>query len=177
KATMGQQFAWEPDAVARRLNRLMIEDVQAEQYFTLAYAEVDVLTGDVALVQAGHPHPVILRADGQIDVIGAGGLPIGLIADAAFETVFARLMPGDRLVLLSDGVTECPSPTGEELGQEGLVKLLERLADLSSAQLIEALQWELVAHHGNAEFPDDVSALIFDYVGVDAEDSQPDNMP
>ncbi|MGL5009743.1 MAG: PP2C family protein-serine/threonine phosphatase, partial [Paracoccaceae bacterium] len=91
KASMGQQFAWEPHTVASRLNRLMIEDVQAEQYFTLAYAEIDLLTGEVAMVQAGHPHPVILRADGQIDVIGAGGLPIGLIADAQYDTVMAHL--------------------------------------------------------------------------------------
>ncbi|MCU0801736.1 MAG: SpoIIE family protein phosphatase [Rhodobacteraceae bacterium] len=165
KATMGQQFAWEPHAVAARLNRLMIEDVQAEQYFTLAYAEVDLTTGEVALVQAGHPHPVILRADGRIEVIGGGGLPIGLIPEAPYETVAAHLQPGDRLMLLSDGVTECPSPQGDELGQDGLVTILHRLGEMTSPQLIEALQWELVSHHGKAEFPDDVSALILDYYG------------
>jgi phosphoserine phosphatase RsbU/P len=174
KATMGQQFAWEPEAVASRLNRLMLEDVQAEQYFTLAYAEVDLFTGALAIVQAGHPHPVILRANRKVEVIGAGGLPIGLIPGAVYETVLAQLSPGDRLVLLSDGVTECPSPVGEELGQDGLTFILERLADLPSEQLIEALQWELVAFHGKAEFPDDVSALIFDYTGPD---SQCESMP
>jgi phosphoserine phosphatase RsbU/P len=167
KATMGQQFAWEPDEVASRLNRLMLEDVQAEQYFTLGYAEIDLFTGEIAVVQAGHPHPVILRADKRVEVIGAGGLPIGLIPGAAYETVMARLEPGDRLVLLSDGVTECPSPAGAELGQDGLTAVLERLCDLPSEQLIEALQWELVAFHGKAEFPDDVSALVFDYTGPD----------
>jgi sigma-B regulation protein RsbU (phosphoserine phosphatase) len=167
KATMGQQFAWEPDEVATRLNRLMLDDVQAEQYFTLAYAEVDLFTGGISLVQAGHPHPVILRADRQVEVIGVGGLPIGLIPGAGYETVQVQLRPGDRLMLLSDGVTECPSPTGMELGQEGLTFILERLADLPSEQLIEALQWELVAFHGKPEFPDDVSALIFDYTGPD----------
>jgi phosphoserine phosphatase RsbU/P len=168
KAAMGQQFAWEPDAVAVRLNRLMLDDVQAEQYFTLAYAEVDLFTGAIAVVQAGHPHPVILRANRRIEVIGNGGLPIGLIPNATYETIAAHLLPGDRLILLSDGITECPSPCGEELGQDGLTFILERLADLPSEQLIEALQWELVAFHGKAEFPDDVSALIFDYHGPDS---------
>lgn len=169
KAAMGQQFAWEPDAVASRLNRLMLEDVQAEQYFTLAYAEIDLFTGECAIVQAGHPHPVILRANRRVEVIGAGGLPIGLIADAEYETIKARLEPGDRLILLSDGVTECPSPSGEELGQDGLTFILERLADMRSDQLIEALQWELVAFHGMPDFPDDVSALIFDYTGLESQ--------
>ncbi|MGL4319507.1 MAG: PP2C family protein-serine/threonine phosphatase [Paracoccaceae bacterium] len=174
KATMGQQFAWEPDEVATRLNRLMLDDVQAEQYFTLAYAEVDLFTGGVSLVQAGHPHPVILRADRQIEMIGVGGLPIGLIPGAVYEIVQVQLRPGDRLMLLSDGVTECPSPNGVELGQEGLTFILERLGDMPSEQLIEALQWELVAFHGKAEFPDDVSALIFDYTGPD---NHLDSMP
>ncbi|MFM2388883.1 MAG: hypothetical protein RLZZ437_438 [Pseudomonadota bacterium] len=168
KAAMGQQFAWEPEAVAARLNRLMLDDVQAEQYFTLAYAEVDLFTGELTMVQAGHPHPVIMRVSGEIEVLGTGGLPIGLIPDAEYETIHAQLKPGDRLVLLSDGVTECPSPHGQELGQEGLLFILERLADMPSEQLIEALQWELVAYHGKPEFPDDVSALIFDYAGPDS---------
>jgi phosphoserine phosphatase RsbU/P len=171
KASLGQQFAWSPDTVAAKLNRLMIEDVQADQYFTLAYAEVDMVTGNLALVQAGHPHPVILRQDGQIDVIGVGGLPIGLIADAGYETVMAQLSPGDRLILASDGITECPSPVGEELGQDGFLRLLARLQTLPSDQLIEALQWELVTFHGKAEFPDDVSAIIFDYSGPNPPDS------
>jgi sigma-B regulation protein RsbU (phosphoserine phosphatase) len=171
KASLGQQFAWSPDTVASKLNRLMIEDVQADQYFTLAYAEVDMVTGNLALVQAGHPHPVILRQSGQIDVIGVGGLPIGLIADAGYETVMAQLFPGDRLILVSDGITECPSPGGEELGQEGFLRLLERLQALPSDQLIEALQWELVTFHGKAEFPDDVSAIMFDYIGPNPPDS------
>ncbi len=85
-----------------------------------------------------------------------------------------QLLPGDRLILLSDGVTECPSPTGTELGQDGLLFILERLSDMPSEQLIEALQWELVSYHGKPEFPDDVSALIFDYTGPD---SQRANMP
>ncbi len=171
KASLGQQFAWSPDTVAARLNRLMIEDVQADQYFTLAYAEVDLLTGNVALVQAGHPHPVVMRADGRIDMIGAGGLPIGLIAEAKYDTVTAHLSPGDRLVLLSDGITECPSPDGTELGQDGLVQILQRLHDLPSDQLIEALQWEMVAFHGGADFPDDVSAIVFDYAGLEPPDT------
>jgi phosphoserine phosphatase RsbU/P len=171
KATLGQQFAWSPDTVASKLNRLMIDDVQADQYFTLAYAEVDMATGTLALVQAGHPHPVIIRKNGVIDVIGAGGLPIGLIADAGYETVMAQLLPGDRLLLVSDGITECPSVSGDELGQDGFTALLARLRALPSDQLIEALQWELVTFHGNGDFPDDVSAIVFDYTGPNPPDT------
>ena len=43
----------------------MIEDLQVDQYFTLAYAEVNMVTGAFARTQAGHPHPLVLRRDGR----------------------------------------------------------------------------------------------------------------
>ena len=160
----GARDAYPPEEVAFRLNRMMIEDVQVEQYFTLAYAEIDLTTGHVKLVQAGHPHPFHLRGD-QMMPIGEGGMPIGLIPGATYNAVSTQLLPGDRLFLVSDGVTECPGPDGRELGTEGLQAMLERSAGLASPNLLEALMWDLSAYSGGQDFPDDVSGIMFDYSG------------
>jgi sigma-B regulation protein RsbU (phosphoserine phosphatase) len=154
-----------PEQVAERLNRLMVEDVQAEHYLTMACADIDLATGAVRLVQAGHPHPVILRADGRVEVLGDGGLPVGLFPGAAWERVEARLAPGDRLFLVSDGVTECPSPDGREFGAEGLAAFLAGHAGLDDDALLDALVWALAAHAGTEDFPDDVSGAIFTRTG------------
>lgn len=154
-----------PEDVAARFNRTMLEDLQVDQYFTMAYAQVDLAGGQVALVQAGHPYPLILRRSGQIDRLGGGGLPIGLLPGAQHDRVTAQLYPGDRLFLLSDGVTECPSPDGQELGEDGLERLIHKNRDLDSAALLDALIWDLASHMGSEEFPDDVSGLLFDYRG------------
>ena len=159
----GQRAVWPPEEVARRLNRMMFDEIRVEQYFTLAYAEIDMATGQVALVQAGHPHPAILRADGRVDYIGAGGLPIGLIEGATFERTTTQLFPGDRLFLVSDGATECPSPTGAELGEDGLRAILTANRTLDGEAFLEALVWELSRHSGGGEFPDDVSGALFSY--------------
>ena len=161
----GARDAWPPAEVAARLNRIMLEDLQVDQYFTLAYAEVDLETGHFSLVQAGHPHPMILRHNGSVEQLGEGGLPIGLIEGAAYSQTTARLCPGDRLFLMSDGVTECPNPDGEELGEEGLRKLLLQNAVLPSADLLEALVWDLNTHAGGQDCPDDISGILFDYRG------------
>lgn len=161
----GARDAWPPEMVAARFNRMMLEDMQVEQYFTMAYAEVDLETGRVQLVQAGHPHPIIIRAGGGIEQIGNGGLPIGLLPNVTFERIEARLRPGDRLFLVSDGVTECPALDGEEFGSEGLVSFLQRNADTEAQALLEALVWELNGHTGGADFPDDVSGVLFHYRG------------
>lgn len=161
----GRPEAWPPEMVAHRLNRMMTEGFAVDQYFTMAYAEIDLFTGQVRLVQAGHPHPLVMRADGQIDVIGAGGMPIGLIEGCTYDRITFALCQGDRLFLMSDGLTECPNPAGEELGTEGLSRLLMKSRNLHSSALLEALVWDLTAYAGNSDFPDDVSGIIFDYRG------------
>lgn len=160
----GGRDAWPPELVAWRLNRLVMTDMPVDQYFTMAYAEVDLATGRVLLVQAGHPHPAILRHNGTVEFVGSGGLPIGLFASASYERTVLKLDPGDRLLLVSDGVTECPSPQGD-LGEEGLARLLVANRDLSDPSLLEALVWNLVDHYGSEEFPDDVSGVMFRYTG------------
>lgn len=162
--SQGGRSAWPPEIVAERLNRMMIEEFQVDQYFTIAYGEVDLETGIVRLVQAGHPHPAVLRADGQVEFLGNGGLPIGLIPGATFERIEARLCPGDRLFLLSDGVTECPGPKGD-FAEDGLARFLRSHQGLADAALLESLVWTLTGHSGLDEFPDDVSGVMFRHVG------------
>ncbi len=161
----GVKDAWPPECVAARFNRMMLEDLQVDQYFTMAYADINLLTGQVAVVQAGHPHPVILRADGEVESIGAGGLPIGLIADAAYERIDTYLGAGDRLFLLSDGVTECPDIAGFEFGEQGLAHFIRNFKHMESDAMLEALIWQLNIHSGGRDFPDDVSGVLFDYRG------------
>lgn len=163
--SLGQRDRWPPEVFAARLNRMMIEDMRVDTYFTLALAEVDLETGKVVLVQAGHPHPAILRADGTVEFLGSGGLPIGLIPDARFERVEASLQSGDRLFLFSDGVTECADPSGREFGEDGLADSLARAARLDGEAFLDALVEDLKAFSGAAQFRDDVSGVLFDYRG------------
>ncbi len=161
----GQREAWPPEMVAVRFNRMMIEDIQVDQYFTMVYAEIDLVTGRGSLVQAGHPHPVILRASGQLERLGGGGLPIGLVPGATYERTTFRLKRGDRLLLVSDGITECPGQDGHDFGEDGLEALLGRNASLQSAELLAAIPWELASFSGSDDFPDDVSGVLFDFLG------------
>ena len=167
----GARDAWPPAIVAARLNRMMLEELQVDQYFTLGYAEINLQTGLATLVQAGHPHPLLLHRDGLIERLGDGGLPIGLIEGAEYPQTSFVLHPGDRLFLVSDGVTECPNPAGEELGSEGLIKILHHNRILRSSDLLEALLWDLNTFAGGGVFPDDVSGLIFDYLGPQPDSS------
>jgi sigma-B regulation protein RsbU (phosphoserine phosphatase) len=167
RTSRGEIDALPPDAVAARLNSLLLKEMHIEQYLTLAYAEVDLATGRVRMVQAGHPHPALQRADGRVEFVGNGGLPVGLLPEAEFETVCLCLSPGDRLVLYSDGITECPGRDGAELGEQGLADMLSRSGRLSGPAFLEALIWDLEAHSGGREFRDDLSAAVMTFTGRD----------
>jgi len=165
KGPNGQHDALPPEAVAERFNRLMIEEIQADQYFTMAYAEVHLAAGRVRIVQAGHPHPMVFRTSGRVEAVGVGGLPIGLIPGAIFDAADICLRPGDRLLLMSDGMTECPGKDGRDFGEEGLVRSLTRSPGLTGPALLEMLVWDLADHAGHDSFPDDVSGILLDYLG------------
>lgn len=157
-----------PSRVVATLNRLVLEELQTEHYFTMLLADLDLTTGRVVMVQAGHPHPLIQRLDGRIEVLGQGGLPVGLLDDAAFHEFSCTLGPGDRLVILSDGVLECPDPQTTLLGSDGIAGILDRLRDMSGTSFLEAMIWHLTEHAGGGDFPDDVSAILLEYTGQTA---------
>ncbi len=171
--TDGDHILLPPAAVMERFNRLMLEEIQAEQYFTMAFAVIDRRTGRLDLVQAGHPHPMLIRADGRVQKLGQGGLPIGLVAEAEFEETHLFIAPGDRLVLMSDGFTECPLPSGQDFGEEGLTESLTKSAHLSGSDLLEAMVWDLTHAAGTDSFPDDVSGIVLDLLPQEAGQHRP----
>ena len=154
-----------PERVAAELNRLSQTELKTETYFTLLFADLDLVSGRVRFAQAGHPHPAILRADGSVEFVGEGGMPVGLLDDVDWQANEIVLHAGDRLFITSDGVTECESPSGQMLDQAGLAELLHRNRALSGQAFMEALTWDLTNWSGNTDFQDDVSAILVEFGG------------
>jgi len=157
--------ARDPAELAAYLNEIVLLEMQTESYFTLIYADIDLISGKVNLVQAGHPHPVILRANGEIEALGNGGLPVGLIEGARYETITTTLHAGDRLFMVSDGVTEAADATGTLLDDEGFAALIRTKPDLRGLAMLEAIQQDL-AEYTDGEIADDVSAVLFEFDGA-----------
>ena len=141
-------------------------DAGIDQYFTMAFATVNLNTGKVQIVQAGHPNPVVIPPSGPPRFVGVGGYPIGLITDVEYHQIDVMLNPGDRLLLYSDGFSEAPLPDGEFLEECGLADLIEQSRDLTGRPFLTALYnglWQKMPDAHQLE--DDVSAIMLEYHG------------
>ena len=158
---LGLYDARPPVEILRELNGLMLDDLRTDSYFTMVYADLDFLSGKLRLVQAGHPYPVLQRADGTIEAIGRGGLPVGIFAHAEYDEVQLTLNPGDRLFITSDGLTETENQRGETLGDDGLQAILRTNASLKGDALLESICWS-AAHYSQGRPNDDISAVLIE---------------
>lgn len=164
----GKFFALrQPADVAQTLNTRLTADKGIEEYFTMAYCIVDLRCGSVKMVQAGHPHPLLIRRDGSFEFLGDGGVPVGLIPDVNYSQISVRLEPGDRLLLYSDGFTEAYVKDGSMLDTDGLIELIQECrSDGTGSEFLDDLYWNLTqAMDDTKGLDDDVSATLFEYNG------------
>lgn len=150
------------------LNELILGEIETEHYFTLLLAHLDLQSGAMVFAQAGHPCPLIQRAGGAIEMAGEGGLPVGLLNHATYRPEFLRLAPGDRLLIHSDGITECADPSGALLGDRGLARMMARMAEIGGLACLDGLIWQLTDHAGGRRFDDDISAVLLEFSGTGA---------
>ncbi len=150
----------DPARVLTELNQAILAQDHDERFLTVAYARMQVTSGGAELVvaSAGHPAPLVLRADGSLDVLDCHGGVIGLFADTDVFEVPVRLGAGDALILHTDGVLEARGREGF-FDEERLHALLRSCAGLSAATITERID-ETVLAFQDGRPRDDVAVLV-----------------
>ena len=160
----GAFAALRPIEVARHLNQILLDEMETEHYFTMLLAHADLTSGVVTMAQCGHPFPAVQRADGTVDYIGDGGTPVGLLADALFSEISVQLHAGDRLMMFSDGITECTGPNDAMIGELGLTKMLQQYRTVRGTALLAQIHADLIVF-AKDDIGDDVSGALLEYFG------------
>lgn len=143
------------------VNRYACSTSQGGVRFTTAFlAELDPVTGDVAYVNAGHNVPILRKKSGLIERLEAGGIPVGIFAEAPYTVGTTRINPGDWLVIFTDGVIEAFNAKEDEYGEPELLRLIDRGAALTPAQQLRNLLAELDKFVGNTPQHDDITCLL-----------------
>jgi len=150
--------------LAQDINREWPSDLP---YFTLVLTEIDPSTGQGVMVQAGHPSPILLRSSGQVVVLGDGGLPIGVLAQATFDAIPFEFGLNDRLILATDGVHEMENADGEPFSEERVQDILRGAGKKSTEQIIADLDASLRMWRGDDTLDDDATIVILEGRRVD----------
>ena len=120
---------------------------------------IDPLTGTLAYSNAGHPGLLLVRADGYIEELALGGLPLGIRAQVQYDGGSTLMRAGDVLLAYTDGITE--RQRGEAMfGEERLTELLKSLAGRPIAEIHGALDAKLDAFARDTRPPDDLTYII-----------------
>ncbi len=145
----------------RALNRFACEHSSGGQRFTTAFvAEYEAASGALTYINAGHNAPILLRAGGNIERLDKGGLPLGIMPDAAYESANLLLCPGDLLFVFTDGLVEAVNSADEEYGEGRLMANLLANRNCESAEIIARINRVLGSYVGMTPQHDDISCLV-----------------
>lgn len=147
-------------ATISAVNRYLADNIPANRFVTLFYAELDPESGTLSFLNAGHNPPLIVHSAGTVEQLASGGLPLGIKPDAEYREGRTQLLKGDVLVIYSDGVTEAVSPTGEEFGATRLYEVVSRNIEASAAGIRDRIESSLTKFAQGTSAADDITLVI-----------------
>ena len=132
-----------PAKAISRVNRNVQPDMRPGMFVALFYGILDLDTKVLRYCRAGHEPPLLLRANGELELLPGEGLAVGLddgpLFDEMLEEHEIQLGAGDLLALYTDGITEVSNPKGEEFGRDRLAQALERNIDRDLAEIVRTV--------------------------------------
>jgi serine phosphatase RsbU (regulator of sigma subunit) len=150
----------EPGGVVTRINRTVCANVPPNKYVTFVLGRLDLASGVLTYVNAGHNAPVLVRADGRTECLEEGGTVLGLFEGETYRAGTATLEEGDVLLIYSDGVTETWDPDEEEFGEQRLAQLVVRERHRDARSLQAAILAELETFARGEKATDDRTLIV-----------------
>ncbi len=148
-----------PGRVASRVNGALVRNDSLRRFVTFFYAVYDTETRDLTFANAGHNPPLVVSADGSVRRLATGGMVLGVFDAANFEQDRARLAPGDRLVLFTDGIVEAENAAGDEFGDSRLTDILMHRRAAGAPALVDGI-FDQVIRFTAAPLQDDATVVV-----------------
>lgn len=160
-------FSEKPSACIEMLNDVLSAENEQMMFVTLFFGVMDLETGEMAYVNAGHNPPWLKRAGGQPEMLPpTGGMAVAVIGEQTYREAAVRLAPGDLLVLYTDGVTEAFDIDEQAYGDDRLGRLVDGLAPgLTAAGITAAVFSDVHSFERGATQADDITCVALRYAG------------
>jgi len=149
------------DLVARLNRYACAHSLNGLRFTTAVLSEYNPVSRKLTYVNAGHNAPILRHANGAIETLEVGGLPLGIRTAADFETASLELKPGDALIFFTDGVVEAFNESGEEFGNERWLSAIRNLPDWDAQQTLQFLMGRVDEFVGTTRQSDDITCMVF----------------
>ncbi len=155
-----------------RVNRLICENTGSDKFITFFWGIFDPPTKTFRYVNAGHNHPFVVRANKTIERLTEGGIILGVMKDAAaYIEGSTKLLPGDAVVMFTDGVSEAMNKEGVDYTEERVEQFLRNVAVVSAQHVVNEIQTEIARYTSGALQSDDITLIVMKCVEPTPADS------
>ncbi|MCQ2172674.1 MAG: SpoIIE family protein phosphatase [Bacteroidales bacterium] len=149
---------------AGQINASLCADNENCRFITFWFGCLDLASGRLEYVNAGHNAPVLVR-DGRVEFFPeSDNMPFGISDDERFISKSTVLLPGDTLLLYTDGVTEAMDADGREFGTEPMMQAAESVSDGSASGVIGKVLERVRQHASGAAQSDDITMLCVKFI-------------
>lgn len=149
-----------PANIANTINRLLPEFTGNNHFVTVLYAILDIPSGNLTYVSCGHPPPLLLHVDGEVEIFEQHNTALGIFQNSHYADEQKQMAKGDILALYTDGIIELMNQQGEIFGIKRLVQVIRENQQLASGDLIDKVIKTTQAFTDYSGFRDDLTLLI-----------------
>jgi len=143
------------------MNQYACGNSQGGVRFTTAFlAEFDPARRSLTYINAGHNAPVLRHSAGQVERLTNGGLPLGILADAPYQSGSTTLGNGDWLLIFTDGLVEAENSRAEEYGEPRMLNVMQLGAGSTPQELLRRMMADVDAFVGATPQHDDITCLL-----------------
>jgi len=145
----------------QKANNLISQEAKMGMFVTLFYAVLDPEKKRLQYVNAGHNPPFVVKKNsGDVILLRASGIAMGVMDDVSFEEKEIKLASNDVVVFYTDGITEAINRAGEQFGEKRLIEMINRNADLPVKDLIGRVKDEVFAFAQDQPQHDDFTMVL-----------------
>ena len=165
------EAGYEPEGIFYRVNNELCEGNELNMFVTVWMGIIDLNTGDMRCLNAGHEYPTIRRKNGEYEIFkDKHRLPLGAMKDMTYTGYDLHLDPGDCLYVYTDGVPDAINVNEEQYGIERMCEALNTYKEASMEGLLRAVKYDIDDYVGEADQFDDITMIGFRYNGPQEEE-------
>ena len=153
------------DNVLSEVNNILVDESPSNMFVTVFYGVLDIRSGAFEYSNGGHNSPYLISTDGQVKQLdNIGGLLLGALKDAEYESNVVMIQPGESLFFYTDGITETFNKDEEEFNETRLEQILINKNFLNANDMVQQVFESVQSFSDGIEQSDDITCMVVKFL-------------